>query len=152
MARNYAALPHEYLEEMAELDDGEFGRLARALLKYSAAGEVVELPGNERFYYRRVIMQEDRYQSSYNELTEKRSEAGRKGALRRWEGAENGKAILPYADHGNTETKTETKIKTKTKTNSLPAAAGKSTARGAERMRREARELEELMRRERDGA
>lgn len=148
MARNYAALPHEYLEEMAELDDGEFGRLARALLKYSAAGEVVELPGNERFYYRRVIMQEDRYQSSYNELTEKRSEAGRKGALRRWEGAENGKAILPYADHGNTETK----IKTKTKTNSLPAAAGKSTARGAERMRREARELEELMRRERDGA
>ena len=149
MARNYAALPHEYLEEMAELDDGEFGRLARALLKYSAAGEVVELPGNERFYYRRVIMQEDRFQEHYEELAAVRSEAGRKAAAKRWAGRD---ASSISSNASNANTKTETKIKTKTKTNSLPAAAGKSTARGAERMRREARELEELMRRERDGA
>lgn len=114
MARNYAALPHEYLEEMAELDDAEFGRLARALLKYSATGERPALAGNLRHYARRVFMQEDRFQEHYEELAGKRSEAGRKGALRRWgttEDGKNGKAILPLANDGNTETKTKTKTK-----------------------------------------
>lgn len=139
MARNYAALPHEYLEEMAELDDGEFGRLIRALLRYSMTGEAAELSGNERFYYRRVVMREDRYQSNYEELTEKRSDAGKKGALRRWsakEDGKNGKASLPLADDskdGNSEAKTETEIKTntKTETDALPSTDGKSAARAA---------------------
>lgn len=79
MARNYAALSHEYLEEMAELDDAEFGRLARALLKYSMTGEVVELPGNERFYYRRVLMREDSHQASYESVAARNRENGKKG-------------------------------------------------------------------------
>ena len=62
--RNYAALPHEYLEEMQELDDAEFGRLCRALLTYSATGVMPELTGNERYLAARVRMQEDRYQNS----------------------------------------------------------------------------------------
>jgi len=41
MARDYAAMPHEYLEEMAELDDAEFGRLTRALLLCAYAREGV---------------------------------------------------------------------------------------------------------------
>lgn len=39
MARNYAALPYDYLEEMEALNDAEFGRLTRALLAYSMTGE-----------------------------------------------------------------------------------------------------------------
>lgn len=154
MARNYAALSHEYLEEMAELDDAEFGRLTRALLKYSMTGEVVELPGNERFYYRRVLNHEDRHQANYAELAEKRSEAGRKGALNRWSAQEDGKAILPLANdskHGNTNT--ETKTNHKTKINPLLAAAGKRTApTAADRMRKELEALEQVLERERDGA
>ena len=33
MPRNYAALPYDYLEEMALLSDEEFGRVCRALLR-----------------------------------------------------------------------------------------------------------------------
>lgn len=142
MARDYAALPHEYLEEMAELDDAEFGRLARALLKYSATGEVVELSGNERFYYCRVIRREDRYQQSYESTSARNRENGKKGG--------RPKNPEKAGETQKTETNTETKTNTKTKTDPLPATAGKRAARAAERMRRESQALEELMRRERD--
>lgn len=68
MARNYAAIPYDYLEEMSNLNDAEFGRLIRAVLKYSSTGEKVALSGNERFLYRRAIMQEERFQSDYDEI------------------------------------------------------------------------------------
>lgn len=61
MARNYAALPHDYLEEMQELNDAEFGRLTRSLLKYSMTGEPIALSGNERFYAKRVMAAEDEH-------------------------------------------------------------------------------------------
>ena len=38
MARDYTAVPWEYLDEMEELTDEEFGRLIRALLLYSQRG------------------------------------------------------------------------------------------------------------------
>lgn len=110
MARNYAALPHDYLEEMQELNDAEFGRLTRSLLKYSMTGEPIALSGNERFYAKRVMFQEDRFQESYVETSDKRREAGKKGAAKRWD-SKNGNAILPLANdskNGNTETKTNT--------------------------------------------
>lgn len=84
MARNYAALPHDYLEELADLTDEEMGRLVRVLLKYSKSGEERELTGNERFLWRRVRAQEDRFQDSYESTTSSRSEAGKKGAAKRW--------------------------------------------------------------------
>lgn len=79
MARNYAALFHEYLDEMADLTDAEFGRLARALLVYSSTGEFPALNGNERLFKRRVIAQEDRVQESYNSMTERNRENGKSG-------------------------------------------------------------------------
>ena len=85
MARNYAALPHEYLEEMEELSDEEFGRLIRGLISYSRSGEAFSPSGNERFYVRRVMMQEDRFQENYEDISEKRSEAGKIGANKRWQ-------------------------------------------------------------------
>lgn len=110
MARNYAALPYDYLEEMEALNDAEFGRLTRALLKYSMAGEPIALCGNERFYAKRVMAQEDRFKNSYEETKERKKEAGRKGAEKRWD-SKNGKAISAIASdgkNGNTETDTET--------------------------------------------
>lgn len=113
MARNYAALPHEYLEEMSALSDEEFGRLIRALLQYSATGQMPELTGAERILLPRVKMQEDRYRANYAELSEARSEAGKKGAQAKsgkvkQTQANSGKCKQAQAKHSNTETETNT--------------------------------------------
>lgn len=79
MARDYAALPYDYLEEMEELSDAEFGRLCRSLLEYSMTGTPIALCGNERFYARRVMRREDYYQGSYKEKAERSRVNGAKG-------------------------------------------------------------------------
>ena len=79
MARDYAALPYEYLEEMEELGDAEFGRLCRALLEYSMTGTPIALNGNERFYARRVMRREDYYRKSYEERAKTNRANGNKG-------------------------------------------------------------------------
>lgn len=83
MARNYACLKHEYLEEMSLLTDAEFGRLCRALLAYSAEGKEGQLQGSERLFWPRVKMQEDRAIENYETATEKYSAAGKAGAAAR---------------------------------------------------------------------
>ena len=121
MARNYAALPYDYLEEMEALNDAEFGRLTRALLVYSMTGEPLALCGNERFYAKRVMAQEDRFKASYDDISTPRREAGKAGAAARWQNGKrifangkNGKAIVANGKNGNTETNTETKTNTNT--------------------------------------
>lgn len=79
MARNYAALYHEYLDEMADLSDAEFGRLARALLVYSSTGEFPALSGNERWFVRRIMAQEDRTQEGYETLAARSRSNGANG-------------------------------------------------------------------------
>ncbi len=130
MARNYAALPYEYLEEMEALNDAEFGRLTRALLAYSMTGEKIALCGNERFYAKRVMSQEDRFKASYEDVSAARSEAGKAGAAARWQNGKgifaNGKdstAIPANGKNGNTETNTETE------TDTLPSDDGKRDTR-----------------------
>lgn len=98
MARNYAALFHEYLDEMADLTDAEFGRLARALLVYSRTGEFPALNGNERLFKRRVIMQEDRAQENYVQVVEKNKANGQLG----------GRPRKPRETQRNPEKPTET--------------------------------------------
>lgn len=114
MARNYAALPYEYLEEMDALNDAEFGRLTRALLVYSMTGEQMALCGNERFFVKRMMAQEDRFKASYDDIATTRSEAGKAGAAARWQNGKrifaNGKNSKPMSangKNGNTETKTD---------------------------------------------
>lgn len=138
--REYVALPHEYLEEMEELSDEEFGRLIRALLVFSVRGEERALTGNERFFYRRVLNRERRFQESYSETAEKRSQAGKKGAAARW----HGKGILPDGENGHTETKAETKAESKA--DSLPSADGKGRNGPplTEAVRREVERLERV--------
>ena len=98
MARNYAALPWEYLEEMDMLSDEQFGRLCRALLCYSAGRDLPDLPGDEKFLWKRVAMQEERFQKNYNTVT--KSSAGKKGAAKRWQNKDDGSA---QADAGPAE-------------------------------------------------
>jgi len=101
MERTYAVLPHEYLEEMDCLGDAEFGRLARALIKYSVTGELPALSGNERFFWKRVQACEDRFQSHFAESREKRAASGIKGASARWQKmAKDGNAITAMAKDG----------------------------------------------------
>ena len=137
MARNYAALPHEYLEEMDILSDAEFGRLCRALLAYSMDGREGQLEGAEKVLWKRVKNQEDRFKESYNELTESRKEAGKKGAARRWRHmaddgkaiASDGKAIICHDSHmADDGTNAYTETKTETKTNIPPPVGGRDTA------------------------
>ena len=71
MARNYAALKHDYLLEMEELTDAEFGRLCRELLRYSIDGTESQMKGNERFFWNRVKMQEKRAKESSLGIREK---------------------------------------------------------------------------------
>jgi hypothetical protein len=132
MARNYAALPYDYLEEMEALNDAEFGRLTRALLAYSMTGEQIALCGNERFYAKRVMAQEDRFKANYKEVSDARREAGKAGADARWQNGKgifangkNSKATDANGKNGYTETKTDTE------TNALPSNDGKRDMREA---------------------
>lgn len=140
MGRDYAALPHEYYEEMADLTDEEWGRLTRALLKFSIFGEVVELTGNERFFYRRVINRELRYQSAFQERSEKLSQAGKRGAEKRWG---NGRAMEGNGRDGNTDTDTYPKAKTKSKSKAYSLSSGDET-RGREVGARERYDIQQL--------
>jgi hypothetical protein len=119
MARNYAALPYDYLEEMDALNDAEFGRLTRALLVYSMTGEQIALCGNERFFVKRMMAQEDRFKASYDDIATTRSEAGKAGAAARWQNGKrifangkNSKAMPANGKNGNTETNTDTNTET----------------------------------------
>ena len=86
MANNYCAVPHEYLEECETLSDEEFGRLMRALLRYSRDGEAIEFPGNERFFARRMMNQEDMFNQRYAQTLARRVASARLAALTRWHG------------------------------------------------------------------
>lgn len=133
MARNYAALPHEYLEEMDILSDEEFGRLCRALLQYSMDGKECRLQGAEKVLWKRAKMQEDRFQESYRELTDARREAGKKGAAKRWHGEERDDTAMANdstamaSDGKHPYTETETKPETETKTKIPPPIGGRDT-------------------------
>lgn len=139
MARNYAALFHEYLEEMDSLNDAEFGRLCRALLEYSMSRTPIALCGNERFFAKRVMMQEDRVRESYESMTEQRRAAAKASAEKRAAtNASESKQPLTSVDEserpltkpGETgQIKIESKIKTKIKTDIKASNEAKKNAR-----------------------
>lgn len=124
--RDYAAVPFEYLEEMDVLSDAEFGRLVRSLLVYSKEGTPIAPCGNERYFAKRVMAREDRFQKSFLESQDKRSAAGQAGANARWGNAKDAnacdrmpthptacEAMRSDADDGNTKPKPDTKPKPK---------------------------------------
>ncbi len=65
------------------LRDDERGRLFTAMLVYASGGGVVDMPGNERFLFPMIRAQLDRDRASYEDISAKRSAAGKSGALSR---------------------------------------------------------------------
>ena len=55
------------------------------MIDYSAHGVPITLSGNERFFAKRVMAQEDRFQANYQQTAKARSEAGKAGAEKRWQ-------------------------------------------------------------------
>lgn len=125
MARNYTALPHEYLETTDCLSDAEFGRLIRALLKYSAAGTTAPLGGREAILFPTLKLREDQFQASFEETDKARSEAAKKAAKSRWSVPSDADACVRMPADAS-DAKTNTKTKEKTKTNTLPSIEGES--------------------------
>lgn len=103
MAMNYTPLPDEFLEEMEELSDAEYGRLVRWAQKYHLTGEKDKLPGNERFYAKRIQMQIDRFSSAYQEKCDK----ARQSARMRWD-ANACDGMRDDADHAKPKPKPQT--------------------------------------------
>ena len=132
MARDYAALPYEYLEEMEELGDAEFGRLCRALLEYSMTGTPIALNGNERFYARRVMRREDYYRKSYEERAKTNRANGNKGGRPRKTAAPDDKPVERVETQENPEKpsateKTQEENKNENKNDFSSAAASAHT-------------------------
>ena len=48
---NYVCLYVSYLESLAPFSDAEIGRMVRAMLIYTATGEIPLFDGNERFIW-----------------------------------------------------------------------------------------------------
>lgn len=110
MARDYTALPFEYLEEMDHLSDAEYGRLIRALQQYSITGEEAKLTGQEKAHWKRVRNRENRFRESFESSKEERSEHARRAANARWGNAQNARvcpSITGNAQNANTDPDTD---------------------------------------------
>lgn len=116
MARNYAALPYEYLEDMEALSDAEFGRLCRSLIIYSATGEPIALSGNERFYAKRVMRIEDSFKETYQARV-------KNGSQPKKSKSEQTEANRSKVEQTEEEPSEIDKTKTKTKTKNISAIA-----------------------------
>ena len=98
----YLKIFYDSIDALEQLGDAERGRLILAMMKYGSTGEVMQLNGNERVLFPIFKAQIDRDEKEMNTLSNARSEAGRKGAEKRWQTmANDGKAILPYGKNGN---------------------------------------------------
>ena len=79
MARQYAVLPFEYLDEMSALTDEEFGKLCRGLLDYTKNGTPIPQTGVLRFVAVAVQNRADHYKESFDRVDEKNRINGAKG-------------------------------------------------------------------------
>lgn len=103
---------HSYADALDGLTDAEVGRLLRALLQYSATGEVPDLRGNERFVFPLMRGQIDRDKAAYERKCQARAAAGKKGADARWQTmANDGNAINRMAKMAKEKEKEKEKKK-----------------------------------------
>lgn len=79
MSRTYAALPFDYLEEMEALTDEEFGKLCRALLRYSMDGEAIPTDGNLRFVAKAAMNRADKYIETFDKIDDRNRGGAPKG-------------------------------------------------------------------------
>lgn len=79
MAMKYVQMYFSYLEPLADLSDEQLGRVTRAILRYGWDGTVPAFDGAESLAFKFMKSNFDRESSTYNEISEKRSECGKKG-------------------------------------------------------------------------
>lgn len=87
MSREYTILPYEYIEEMQDLTDEEFGELMRALIIYSRDGTKISCKGKGNIFRVRLMNNADRYAGLIEAEADgkaKRSEHARAAANARW--------------------------------------------------------------------
>ena len=90
MARNYLCVPFEFfVHDAAELTDEEFGRLVRGMFLYFTESKEIIPQGNEKFFTKSAMAAQDNFKKKYEETSQKRREAGQKGASKRWQAIAN---------------------------------------------------------------
>ena len=129
MAMTFMPLPDEFFEETEELGDAEFGRLVRWGLQYHLTGQTTALNGNERFYAKRLQMTIDRYHNHYDEVSSKRSAAGKASASKRGEQMlANDSKCQQMLTNANICIESKSKSKSKSKSNTIPSNEGDSNS------------------------
>lgn len=92
------------LEQYRKLSDAEYGRLIRAALHYKRTGEEPQLTGREELMWDGKKLEIDRDKERQNSVSNSRAEAGRKGAVARWQSdsknSKDSKCHLPYGKNG----------------------------------------------------
>ena len=85
MAIRSTPLYHSYLDDLAGYSDAEFGRLMRALLRFSRDGAEPEgLRRKELLIWPMLRSNAARAREQYEKMCAQRSLAGMKGAEARW--------------------------------------------------------------------
>lgn len=77
MAMKYIQLYYDTVDACVALNDQQFGRLIRAILRYAASGQPPQLKGVERHYLARYMQDIDRDKLAYDEKCRKSREAAR---------------------------------------------------------------------------
>lgn len=132
MAREFICLYFSWLETGVTLTDEEFGRMCRAGLQYGLNGTEPDLPGNDKILFPVMKWQVDRDVSKFDEICQKRREAGSRGGKSKSKQSEANQANATFAkqNEANQANASNTKKNTKknTKTNTKTTIISSSTA------------------------
>lgn len=138
MARDYTPIPFEFLDELDGLTDEEYGRLIRAMQKYSIDGNEPEISGTERLFWKRCKNTVDRYKASYENRYAANAENGSKGGRPRkqagfQETEENPKNPTGFQETQKSQPEPETKPKSEPYSPPLPPKGESAPAKQAKK-------------------
>ena len=128
MAREFICLYFSWLETGATLTDEEFGRMCRAGLQYGLDGTEPDLPGNDKILFPVMKWQVDRDVSKFDEICQKRREAGSRGGKSKSKQSEANQANATFAKQNEANQANASNTKKKTKTNTKTTIISSSTA------------------------
>ena len=109
----YIKLFIDYLDAIESLGDAERGRLFTSLLLYAKTGTVPQLGGNERFLFPMMKAQIDRDITTFEEVSNARSEAGKLGG--RPKNQTKAKKAIAFSESKKSKDKDKDKDKDNTK-------------------------------------
>lgn len=132
MAREFICLYFSWLETGATLTDEEFGRMCRAGLQYGLDGTEPNLPGNDKILFPVMKWQVDRDVSKFDEICQKRREAGSRGGKSKSKQSEANQANATFAKQNEANQANASNTKKKTNTKTKTTIISSSTASSAE--------------------